>query len=160
MFSYFFVTFYIQKDLHMDPRCRAKISDLISIWTEFKMFFKNYGNNQFVTINFLDAFWHLYKRVCPSVRPSSTSWNSEERAEFERNSTGNMELCHLKEDSETNTRQIARTHLMSELCQTHYILEKTPISAKAAAPKHAKNVRLSFPFIFFSWTSLTTILFF
>ena len=67
---------------------------------------------------FLDAFSHLYKRVCPSVgpsvrpsvgpsvRPSHTSWISEKWAEFEQNSIRNKKVCHLKGDSKTSTRAI------------------------------------------------------
>ena len=35
-------------------------------------------------------------------------------------STRNIQLCHLKDDSETSTGAIARTYLMSELCQTSF----------------------------------------
>ena len=76
---------------------------------------------------FLDAFSHLYKRVCPFVRPSvglsvgrsHTSWISERWAKFEQNSIRNKKVCHLKDDSKTSTRAVRqRTHLLSELCST------------------------------------------
>ena len=64
---------------------------------------------------FLDAFSHLYKRVCPSVgpsvgrsvRPSHTSWISEKGAEFEQNSIRNKKVCHLKDDSKTSTQAVS-----------------------------------------------------
>ena len=80
-------------------------------------------------LSFLDAFSHLYKRVCPSVRRSvgpsvgrsHTSWISEKWAEFEQNSIGNKKVCHLKDYSKTSTRAVRqRTHLLSELCSTCY----------------------------------------
>ena len=50
---------------------------------------------------FLDAFSHLYKRVCPSVRRSvrrsHTSWISDISTEMKQNSTKNMMLRHLKD---------------------------------------------------------------
>ena len=59
---------------------------------------------------FLDAFSHLYKRVylsvCPSVRPLHTSWIFEKFAEIEQNSIRNKKICHLKDDSKTNTRAV------------------------------------------------------
>ena len=36
------------------------------------------------TFCFLNVFSHLYKRVCPSVSPSQTSWISEKWADFSR----------------------------------------------------------------------------
>ena len=59
---------------------------------------------------FLDSFSHLYKRACPSVRPSvrlsRTSWISENWTEFEQNSTTtrDMNLRHIKDNSETSMR--------------------------------------------------------
>jgi len=41
--------------------------------------------------------------VCPSVRPSHTSWISEKWADFEQNSVRNMKLCHWKDNSEAST---------------------------------------------------------
>ena len=80
---------------------------------------------------FLDAFSHLYKRVCPSfrwsvgpsvrpsVRRSHSSWISEKWAKFEQNSIRNKKVCHLKDYSKTSTRAVRqRTHLLSELCST------------------------------------------
>ena len=68
---------------------------------------------------FLDAFSHLYKRVCPSVGPSvrrsvgrsvrpsvrrsHTSWLSVKWTENEQNSTWNKIVCHLREDWKTST---------------------------------------------------------
>ena len=54
---------------------------------------------------FLDAFSHLYKRVCPSVRrsvrpsvrPSHMSWISDISTEMKQNSTKNMILSHLED---------------------------------------------------------------
>ena len=77
----------------------------------------------------LDAFSHLYKRVCPSVRlsvcrsvhpsvgPLHTSWISEKWAEIEQNSIRSKTVCHLKDDSKTSS---PRKHLLSKLCSTCY----------------------------------------
>ena len=74
---------------------------------------------------FLDAFSHLYERVCPSVRRSvrppsvGHTW-----VEFLRNWISGLSLYKRAWRTwnytirKTIQRQVARTHLMSELCQT------------------------------------------
>ena len=69
-----------------------------------------------MTKTFLDALSHLYKRVCPfvgrsvrlSVRLSVTHklnfWKSNDLTKIEQNSTKNMKLFHLKDNSETSTQ--------------------------------------------------------
>ena len=64
-------------------------------------------------ILFLDALSHLCASLCdgmsvlPSVRWSHTSWifeNSDSLIKMEQNSTKNMKLYHLKNNSEKSTR--------------------------------------------------------
>ena len=60
-------------------------------------------------MSFLDAFPHLYKRVCPSVHPSvhpSVGQSVRPWAEFEQNSIRYKIVCHLKDDSKTITRAV------------------------------------------------------
>ena len=81
---------------------------------------------------FLDAFSHLYKRVCLSVRPSvgsSVRWSvSHTRVELLRNRISGLNSNKIASRSWNYAirktiqrqvlKQIAWTHLMSELCQT------------------------------------------
>ena len=61
---------------------------------------------------FLDAFSHLYKRVCLSVGPSVThELNFWEMGEIEQKSTRNKKVCHLKDDSKTSTRAVRQRTL-------------------------------------------------
>ena len=68
----------------------------------------------FLLLDFLDAFSHLYRRVCPSVgqsiRPSVGRSVHHTRVEFPRNELNFNKIvsgtwkCHLKDYSETSTR--------------------------------------------------------
>ena len=89
------------------------------------------GRRDLSSLKFLDAFSHLNKRVCPSVGPSvgrSVGPSVRHtRVEFlinevdglKQNGIKNMKLYQI---IQKQTRQIARTHLMSKLCQTCFIL--------------------------------------
>ena len=80
---------------------------------------------------FLDAFSHLYKRVCPSVRPSVRPSVCRSvrhtRVEFPRNGPnsnkidpGMRKYTIWKTIQRQVSGQLARTHLLSELCSTCY----------------------------------------
>ena len=78
--------------------------------------------------SFWDAFPHLYKRDRPSARRSvdlsHSSWISGQNVSIK-----DMKLCYLKDDPETSIwKQLARTHLKSELCQTCFIFFSSTIS--------------------------------
>ena len=75
------------------------------------------------------AFSHLCKRLCPSVRPSVRRSLSHTRVEFLRNglysnqmASGTWNYAILKTIRRQARGRIARTHLMTELCQTCYPL--------------------------------------
>ena len=83
-----------------------------------------------VVVNFLRSqvskgiaiFWcilcylyHSVRTFASSIRPSHAGYISEQWAEFEQTSTGNLKLCHVIDNLE-----------MSELCQTCFIV-RTPL---------------------------------
>jgi len=75
-------------------------------------------------ISFLDAFSHLYKRVCPSVGRSVR----HTRVEFPRNgpnsnkiASGIRKYAIWKTIQRQVRGQLARTHLLSELCSTCFL---------------------------------------
>ena len=104
---------------HQKQRLEAKNSSLFL--SEGKSFFF-----------FLDATTHLYKRSCPSVRRSVGPSVHPKRVEFLRNKTSGVNLNNMaswtgnyaiRKTIQIQIReQIARTHLMSELCQTFFLL--------------------------------------
>ena len=92
-------------------------------------FWKYFLKTFLIFMWYLDAFSHLYKRVCPSVRRSvgplvTHKLNFWEMGEIEQNSIRNKKVCHLKDDSKTKTQAVRqRTHPLSELCSTCLIGE-------------------------------------
>ena len=128
-FEFVFFLIFGVKDECKNQRMHEVISNLVFTILKFRAknpFSKAAKENKYFL--FLDAFSHLYKRVCPSVRPS-VRWsvgpsvthelNFWEMGEIEQNSIRNKKVCHLKDDSKTSTRAVRqRTHLLSELYST------------------------------------------
>ena len=63
---------------------------------------------------FLDAFSHLYKRVCLSVSRSHTSWISEKWADFKQSSIRIKKVCHF--NLKTIQRQVRGQFARERIC--------------------------------------------
>ena len=89
----------------LQPEC-PECPPTLFIYSILKIDLENRCSRIFSPINLSNTFSHLYKRMRPSVRPSSWSWIWKKAflGWFWPKNIRNIKLCHQKDDSETSTR--------------------------------------------------------